>query len=67
MMKSFDNASNLSYDQNAIMFVCNKAPVSAGKAGTRLMTHILTQTAKILCGNSGENDAKQYFEPEKKG
>ena len=31
------------------------------------MTHILTQTAKILCGNSGDNDAKQYFEPERKG
>ena len=31
------------------------------------MTHILTQTAKILCGNSGENDAKQYLEPERKG
>ena len=37
------------------------------KAGTRLLTHILTQTAKILCGNSGENGAKQYFEPERKG
>ena len=37
--------------------------VSAEKAGTRLLTHILTQTAKILCGNSGENDAKQYLEP----
>ena len=28
---------------------------------------MLTQTAKILCGNSGDNDAKQYFEPERKG
>ena len=37
------------------------------KAGTRLLTHILTQTAKILCGNSGENGAKRYLEPEKKG
>ena len=31
------------------------------------MTHILTQTAKILCGNSGENGAKWYLEPERKG
>ena len=37
------------------------------KAGTRLLTHILTQTAKILCGNSGDNGVKQYFEPERKG
>ena len=37
------------------------------KAGTRLLTHILTQTAKILCGNSGEHGAKRYLEPEKKG
>ena len=36
------------------------------KAGTRLLTHILTQTAKILCGNSGENGAKRYLEPERK-
>ena len=31
------------------------------------MTQILTQTAKIFCGNSGDNGAKQYFEPERKG
>jgi len=31
------------------------------------LTHILTQTAKILCGNSGDNDAKQYSEPERNG
>ena len=36
------------------------------KVGTRLLTHILTQTAKIFCGNSGDNGAKQYFEPERK-
>ena len=32
-----------------------------------LLTHILTQTAKTLCGNSGYNGAKQYLEPERKG
>ena len=28
---------------------------------------MLTQTAKILRGNSGENGAKRYLEPERKG
>ena len=61
-----------------LLLFCSKLPlrhhirlwrslVSAGKAGTRLLTQILTQTAKFLCGNSGDNGAKQYFEPERKG
>ena len=44
-----------------------KKPRFRRKAGTRLLTHILTQTAKILYGNSGEDDAKRYLEPERKG